>query len=255
MSKFGTIGAFFSYNMEKGIGKEMYYQIYGEGETAVVYLHGWGCDGSIFAPVVKRLPYYRNYLVDFSGFGKSPQPTEGGFSVADYAKELREFMTEQGLTRVTLVGHSFGCRVAMVLAATCPELVDRMLFVAPAGLRRFSFKRWCKVARYKIRKLLAKLNLAPPPKNMGSEDYRNCTAVMQATFVKVVNEDLSRYAKRVKCPVLIVNGRSDVATPLVHAKRLCRLIPNCELVDIEGDHYAFFYSPTAFANTVKNFVR
>ena len=233
----------------------MYFQLYGEGETAVVYLHGWGCDGSIFAPIAQRLPNYRNYLVDFSGFGKSSQPKDDGFTVADYAEELREFLAEQGLTHVTLVGHSFGCRVAMVLAATYPQLVERMLFVGPAGLRRFSFARWCKVARYKIRKFFAKMKFATLPQNSGSEDYRNCSPAMKRTFVKVVNEDLSRYAKRVKCPVLIVNGRSDTATPLKHAKRLQRFIPDCQLVEIDGGHYAFFCAPQAFANTVKNFVR
>ena len=233
----------------------MYFETYGDGDKAIVYLHGWGCDGSIFIPIVKLLPCYKNYLVDFAGFGKSAPPTQDGLSVADYAETLHEFVTQQGLSRVTLVGHSFGCRVAMVFAATYPHLVERMLFVGPAGLRRFSLKRWWRIRLYKLGKFLAKLKLAPLPKSQGSDDYRNCSPTMRATFIKVINEDLSRYAKRVKCPVLIVNGRADTATPLEHARRLARLIPDCQLVEIDGDHYAFFYSPAAFANTVKIFVR
>ena len=233
----------------------MYFEVFGEGDKAIVYLHGWGCDGSIFAPIVKRLPNYKNYLIDFDGFGKSPPPSKDGFAVADYAERLRQFLTEQGLTRVTLVGHSFGCRVATVFASTYPQFVERMLFVGPAGLRRFSFARWWRVRWYKFRKFLARLKLAPMPIAHGSEDFRNCSAPMRATFIKVVNEDLSSYARRVKCPVLIVNGRADTATPLAHAKRLARLIPDCELVAIDGDHYAFFYSPVAFADTIKIFVR
>lgn len=233
----------------------MYFEKFGEGDEVIVYLHGWGCDGRIFAPIVKRLPSYTNYMVDFDGFGNTPEPSEQGMCVADYADKLYRFLEENGLTRVTLVGHSFGCRVAMVLAARYPQMISRMLFVGPAGLRRFSLKRWWRVRRYKFRKFLARLGLAPMPISQGSEDYRSCSPSMKATFVKVVNEDLSRYARRVKCPVLIVNGRQDSATPLAHAKRLARLIPNCELVVIEGDHYAFFYSPQAFANTIKNFVR
>ena len=232
----------------------MYFQQMGQGEHVVVFLHGWGCDGSIFEPVAKRLANCRNYLVDFAGFGKTPPP-ERGYAVADYARELRQFLQEQQLSRVTLVGHSFGCRVAMVLAATYPQLVDRMLLVAPAGLRRFSLKRWWRVHVYKLRKFFAKLTRTPLKNNYGSEDYRNCSPTMQATFVKVVNEDLSTYARRVACPVLIVNGRNDTATPLAHAKRLQRLIADSQLVEIDGDHFAFFTSPRAFANTVKNFVR
>ena len=232
----------------------MYFQQSGQGEKTVVFLHGWGCDGSIFEPIAKRLADYKVYLVDFPGFGKTPPP-QSAYTVADYANELRDFLAEQGLNHVTLVGHSFGCRVAMVLSASYPQLVDRMLLVAPAGIRRFSLKRWWSVHVYKLRKFFAKLSGKPLENKYGSEDYRNCCPIMKATFIKVVNEDLSRYAKRIVCPVLIVNGRTDTATPLKNARRLHRLISDSQLVEIDGDHFAFFYSPTAFANTVKNFVR
>ncbi|MCH5153080.1 MAG: alpha/beta hydrolase [Clostridiales bacterium] len=231
----------------------MYFEQFGEGEP-VVYLHGWGCDGSIFLPVVKQLPNYSNYMVDFAGFGKSEQPPAAGFTVEDYAAKLREFLLEHNLTRVTLVGHSFGGRVALVLAAEHPEMVSRMLLVSPAGLRKFSLSRWWKVRLYKMSKLLAKLRKTEPVAKYASVDYASCSASMRATFVKVINADLSCYAKRVRCPVLIVNGREDTATPLTHAKRLNKLIKNSSLVPIDGDHFAFFRAPVAFANTVKNFV-
>ena len=107
---------------------------------------------------------------------------------------------------------------------------------------------------YKLSKRLAKFCKREPCAKYASEDYTNCSTNLRATFVKVINADLSNYAKRIKCPTLIVNGRDDTATPLTHAKRLNRLIANSQLVAIEGDHFAFFRSPTAFANTVKNFV-
>ena len=231
----------------------MYFERYGEG-APVVYLHGWGCDGSIFLPIVKQLPNYCNYTVDFAGFGKSEAPPVTGYTVQDYAEQLRDFLLEQHLHGVTLVGHSFGCRVALVLAANHPELVSRMLLVAPAALRKFSFSRWWKVRVYKMSKMLAKLRGTVPVAKYASVDYVNCSEGLRATFVKVINADLSTYAKRVNCPVLIVNGREDTATPLSHAKRLNRLITDSCLVEIEGDHFAFFRAPVAFANTVKNFV-
>ncbi|MCH5156369.1 MAG: alpha/beta hydrolase [Clostridiales bacterium] len=231
----------------------MYFEQSGNGKP-VVYLHGWGCDGSIFASVVKQLPNYCNYTVDFAGFGRSVEPPIEGYSVEDYAEQLKAFLSEQELQGVTLVGHSFGCRVAMVLSAKYPELVSGLLLVAPAGLRRFSFSRWWKVRRYKLSKFFARLNNTQPQMKYASEDYLNCSPAMRATFVKVVNADLSAYAKRVKCPVLIVNGRQDTATPLKHAKQLNKLIANSTLVEIEGDHFALFRAPVAFANTVKNFV-
>ena len=231
----------------------MYFERKGEG-APIVYLHGWGCDGSIFLPVVSNLPCYANYTVDFAGFGKSDPPPSCGFTIVDYAMQLKEFLSEQNLSCVTIVGHSFGCRVALVLAATYPELVSGMILVAPAGLRKFSLSRWCKVKLYKLSKFCARLRKAEPQIKYASDDYVNCSKALRSTFVKVVNADLSSYAKRVQCPVLIVNGRQDTATPLTHAKKLNKRIAGSSLVEIEGDHFAFFRSPVAFANTVKNFV-
>lgn len=231
----------------------MYFVKYGNGKP-VVYLHGWGCDGSMFLPIAKQLPNCDNYLLDFAGFGKSNPPPVTGWTVEEYAEQLKEFLIEHNLYSVTIVGHSFGCRVALVLAASYPQFVERMLLVAPAGLRKFSLKRWFRVARYKLSKFFARIFGKQPNAKHASVDYANCNDAMKRTFVKVVNEDLSKYARRVKCPVLIVNGREDSATPLKHAKRLNKLIKSSSLVEIDGDHFAFFRMPTAFANTVKNFV-
>ena len=231
----------------------MYYKRCGQG-APVVYLHGWGCDGSIFDSVVERLPDFDNFQVDWTGFGKSDMPPSSGWTVEDYAEELRAFLQAQGLTDVTLVGHSFGCRVALVIASTYPELVSRMLLVAPAGLRKFSLSRWWKVTKYKLSKLLGKLTGKQAVARYASDDYSNCPVELRATFVKVINADLSRYARRIQCPVIIVNGRDDTATPLSHAKRLNRLIKGSHLVTIEGDHFAFFRAPVALAKTIHNFV-
>lgn len=217
--------------------------------SPVVWLHGWGCDGTIFAPIAERLPNLCNYLVDLNGFGKTAPPPVSGWSVGDYATELHRFLVNNGLSSVTIVAHSFGCRVATVVAANFPNDVARMLFVAPAGLRRFSLRRWWHVRVYKWKKRLGRLD-----ETHASADWLACDQAMRNTFVKVVNEDLSRYAKRIACPVLIVNGRQDQATPLSHAQKLRKLIKNSSLVEIDGGHFVFFGAPKAFADAVKNFV-
>jgi len=141
----------------------------------------------------------------------------------------------------------------MVFAATYPEYVERMILVAPAGLRKFSFKRWWKVRRYRCRKFLHSVGLAEKPSNCGSADYAACSEAMKNTFVKVVNQDLSFYAKRVKCRTLIVNGKQDTETPITHARKLNKIIKGSNLAEIEGGHFSFFYNPKAFADTIQMF--
>lgn len=229
-----------------------YFKKIGEGKP-IVFLHGWGCDGSIFGPVANRLYNYAGYLVDFSGFGQSPPPPKSGWDVVNYAGELKHFFDNNNLDKTVIVAHSFGCRVAMVFAANYPEKVEKLLLVAPAGLRKFSLKRWLKVSKYRCRKFLHSVGLVEKPSGCGSADYLNCSDEMKNTFVKVINQDLSLYAKRIECETLIVNGRDDCETTLAHAKKLNKLIRNSTLAEIDGDHFAFFRSPKAFAQTIETF--
>lgn len=232
----------------------MYFQKIGNGKP-IVFLHGWGCDGNVFLPIAKQLTDYKCYLVDFNGFGKSPAPSSMGWTVEDYAAALAIFFRQHNLQHVCIVAHSFGGRVALVFAAKYPRLVSKLLLVAPAGLRSFSFSRWCKVRRYKLQKLLRKTGCAKGiGRSFGSADYNACDEKMKNTFVKVVNQDLSSFVKQVTCTALIVNGKQDTATPLKHARRLQRLLKNSSLTEIEGGHFAFFEKPNAFAETVRYFM-
>ena len=216
----------------------------------LLFLHGWGCDSSIFAPIISQLgSKFTCYAVDFAGFGKSDDPPEEGWTVIDYARQIKDFCDEQGLTYVTIVAHSFGCRVSMVLSARY-GLAQRLFLVAPAGLKNRSVAKFVRVARFKMAKFLHKLHLIKCLPNVGSADYLACNDSMRRTFVKVVNQDLSRYAKRITVPTIIVNGDKDVQTPLKNARKLHKLIRNSNIAVIGGDHFALFYNPTAFSRAV-----
>lgn len=230
-----------------------YYTKVGNGKP-IVFFHGWGCDGRIYDNVVNRLKESTNYVVDFAGFGQSDAPPASGWDVIDYVNDIKQLFQEEHLENATIVAHSFGCRVAIALAATYPNYVDKMLLFAPAGLRKFSLRRWWKVSKFRCARFMHQVGLAQEPQNVGSADYLACSKEMKNTFVKVINQDLSFYAKRLKCETLIVNGNEDNQTPLSHAKRLNRMIKNSRLVEIDGDHFALFYAPTAFCRTIQAFM-
>ncbi len=223
-----------------------HYEQTGSG-SPIIYLHGWGCDKSVFRPITGRLPNFCNYCIDFAGFGDSSAPPKRGWTVFDYANQLIEFLDERVGAAVTVVAHSFGCRVAAIAAVLRPELISGLLLIAPAGLRRFSLKRWFKVRRYKLKKLLRKAD------GLGSDDYKQCGEAMRNTFVKVVNQDLSDYVRRITQPTLIVASKADRAVSVKDARRYAKLVKSSDLVEIEGDHFAFFYAPKAFAETVSLF--
>ena len=223
-----------------------------KGKKVLLFLHGWGCDGSIFSGLSSQLNA-TSILIDFWGFGKSDNPPFA-WSVEDYARQLKIFCHQQGLSKFSIICHSFGARVAVVFASLYPNMVESLLIVGGAGLKRVSIKRFVSVTRYKLLKQLKRWGLYKGKLPQGSADYQALDGVMKQTFVKVVNQDLSKFAKRVQCPTLLVWGKSDSATPLWMGKKYRRLIKNSALVVLDGTHFVFLEQSTQFALITKSFL-
>ncbi len=221
------------------------------GCDALLFLHGWGCDGSIFASVASRVQA-TSYMIDLWGFGKSDMPPYEGWSVEEYASQLYGWIVANVGSSVTIVAHSFGARVAIVLASTHPDIVERLLIVGGAGLRRFSLKRSCKVLWYKVKKFAVVCGMMPHGilYGSGTVDFRNVDSGMYNTFAKVIRQDLSRQAGSISCPTLLVWGKEDTDTPLWMAHRYNRLIEGSQLVLLEGDHFVFLQNIDTFANII-----
>ncbi len=225
----------------------MYFTVQGSGKP-VVFLHGWGCNGQIFSQTASLLPHFRCYLPDFNGFGSSSAPPPSGWNVTDYAIELRRFLSINGITRPLLVGHSFGCRVAVRFASLFPNDAIGLLLFAPAGIKRFSPSLWMKKVVYKAKKAL---HLST--NGCGSTDYRACSPTMLPTFLKVVNQDLSPCLSLVTAPTLVICGSQDDQTPPWMARKIHRKIHGSSLTVVDGDHFAMFYRPHAFAKAITLF--
>ena len=86
---------------------------------------------------------------------------------------------------VHIFAHSFGARVASLIASENGVQVEKMFFVGPAGIKpKFSFKKFFKVRLYKLLKLLSKIKLYSKQKlkKWGSGDYKVLSPVMKQTF-------------------------------------------------------------------------
>ena len=126
------------------------YHISGTGKQ-VLLLHGWGCDLQIFKSLQTHLSQrFQVCALDFPGFGESDEPLSA-WGTHDYADYVKEFMVAVGFDNPILLGHSFGCRISIVLGAQLP--IEKMILVGGAGIKpQRSFKYHFKVASYKILK-------------------------------------------------------------------------------------------------------
>ena len=231
----------------------------GSGEPVVV-LHGWGGRVEAMAPVVHCLAASRRVLaLDLPGFGDAPAP-KGAWGTADYAAFVREVIASAGVERADFVGHSFGAKTSLYLAATS-DVVRRLVLVGSSGLRTPpSFK--ARMKRGLSRAGRAAGRLGGPGvavrdalyRRIASEDYRNA-GPLRPTFVKVVNEDLTELLPRVSAPTLLVWGTNDDAVPVAHARTMEQRIPDAGLVLFEGaGHFAYLDEPDRFCRIVRHFL-
>jgi pimeloyl-ACP methyl ester carboxylesterase len=213
-------------------------------ELHLVWAHGWGQDHHFFLPVAQTLEALGAHaLLDFPGFGRSAPPP-AAWGTADYADAVAEWLSTLPRRQRVGVGHSFGCRVGLQLAARHPEAVDGLFLIAAAGLkpRRAPLKRIeiaARVRLVKVLKVLPRLGVDIPAlkDRLGSADYRNA-GPMRPILVKVIGEDLSDIARAVRCPVALIYGALDTETPPEIGERLAGLIPGARLQVLPRlDHY------------------
>ncbi len=99
----------------------------GAGPVSYVFLHGLLGQGKNWSTIAKALAPASSLLVDLPDHGRSPWSDDVSYeSMADAVAEL---LSELDLSPVTLVGHSMGGKVAMLVALAHPELVARLAVV------------------------------------------------------------------------------------------------------------------------------
>ena len=95
---------------------KLFYEEQGEGPPLLL-IHGFGASTYTWRKIAPDLSRnHRVIAVDMKGFGQSDKPFDESYSVFDQAKLLTQLILDRDLRDLTIVGHSFGGGVALVLA-------------------------------------------------------------------------------------------------------------------------------------------
>ena len=225
---------------------------YGRGKD-IVLLHGWGQNIEMMQFLGDPLSNsYRITILDFPGFGESEEPQEV-WNITDYANMLHELLTKLKIENPTLIGHSFGGRVAIRYAAQYP--VEKLvLFGSPCVITKK--KQPLKVKALKAAKKIPGMKkIAEIAKNyIGYRDYKAASPMMRNILVQVVNEDLSDYAKKITAPTLLIWGDQDTEAPVEEAKLLEKLLKDGALIILPGTHYAYLENLNQVVNIINKFM-
>lgn len=243
-------------------GIKLHAEVSGSG-APLLLMHGWGCDHTTVRSIAATAALTnRVYNIDFPGFGASPEPDEV-WGVEEYTALVEAFARQEGLERPVLVGHSFGGRVAILMASRTP--VSKVVLVDAAGIKpRRSLAYYYKVYSFKAAKRLANLLLGKERAakrieamraRRGSSDYSQASPKMRAIMSKVVNQDLTDRLSLIKAPTLLIWGENDTATPVADARKMAKLIPDAGLVSFTGcGHYSFLDNPAQFRAVLSSFL-
>jgi esterase len=107
---------------------ELYSRDFGTSGQPILILHGLFGFSDNWQTIARQLS--ENNLVitpDLRNHGRSPHIN--AHTYADMAADIHHLVTQRGLNRVQIIGHSMGGKVAMQFALNYPELVDRLVVV------------------------------------------------------------------------------------------------------------------------------
>jgi pimeloyl-ACP methyl ester carboxylesterase len=250
--------------MEDTIGKEplqLNYETYGKGNP-IIFLHGLG--GSLYTwrhLIGPLAPHYRLILFDLKGSGESPKPHDDKYSMFDQAELIYRFILQNDLHKVTLVGHSFGGGVALLLALKLtqrnPSRLSRLILIdtvsypqkSPVVIRmlRMPLLGWLGLYlipdKTKVRNMMESLYY--DDSKISPEDVEAYAAPLSLPGAKYalrqtarqiipdnIDEIIGMYP-RINVPTLIIWGREDKIIPLENGVRLHQAIRNSQLVVID----------------------
>lgn len=243
----------------------IYYEKYGNGKTNILILPGWGDTRGTFHKMIEILKeFFTVYIIDYPGFGNSSFPNRD-LDIYDYANLIKDFITINSIDNPILIGHSFGGRISIILTGLYKINIKKMILIDAAGIKhKKSLKMKIKQFIYKSLKTISKIL----PKNIknkylnklisifGSTDFKNLNPNIRKTFIKVINEDLSKYLKYINTSTLLIWGEEDKDTPLNDGKLMNIKIEDSGLIIIPNSgHFPYLEYPYYINKIILEFLK
>ncbi|HAI75601.1 MAG TPA: alpha/beta hydrolase [Microscillaceae bacterium] len=210
----------------------------GKGKQTLIFVHGLG---SYLAAWKKNIPalaaHYRCIAIDLPGYGKSSKSSDYACDMQFYASVLADFVKQLQLTNVVLVGHSMGGQISLTAALNYPELFDKLVLIAPAGLETFQESQGALLKQFTQAAMIKATTDDKIMQNLALGFYENKTpdealfmandriAIKQApdfdaycqcverNVAGMLDQPVAARLPEIKQPVLLVFGNNDALIP------------------------------------------
>jgi len=235
----------------------------------LIILHGWQSSQEKWQKVKELLesPILKVVVLDLPGFkpeNQLPRP----WNLDDYAAWLENLLIAYP-EPVYLLGHSFGGRIAIKLAAKNPSKLKGLILAAAAGIKR---KKTIKDRiLLKIVRLAKKLGVQEQFSDMRGfnqlarkifyryvlrrTDYFTANPMQKEIMKSALEEDLATLLPAISAPTLIIWGKKDSFTPIKDAYLMKEKIKNSRLEVLpQNGHSLHLQCPEKLAPAIKNFI-
>ena len=253
------------------LGKEqLHYLKWGHGKKILLAFHGYNNEAAIFADF--KAPLAETYTIlsfDLPHHGRSAWTDDLLFSREDLALLVRTVMETYGATKISLLGYSMGGRVCLTVIEMMPEIIEKVLLIAPDGLVAQPFyyflthtyigrklfssvlrapkiffgitdwlhkKRWTDAARHKF-----------VTHYMGSDQARKFLRQVWPAFRDIVpdRKKLKAAIREYHIPVCIFMGAHDHIIPPAYGEKFKQGLGTVELQILEKGHRVFDHDNVA----------
>lgn len=217
----------------------------GEG-PAVLLVHGWEDDNSLWAPMIDQFVEFGRPVVafDLPGHGYSPAET---VSVQLASEAIQNIVREMGPIE-HIVAHSFGCPSSMHAMLNGVE-VERIAMIAPPMHRKPKMKADGTPEEPEGRGRRPGYNTAPPEvMKRAMELYRERMGGPREQF------DMEEAAPQMKADVLLIHSLDDETIPPSTSKALAELWPGAKLNLVDGHGHRFVCQDEDVIRSVVDFI-
>ncbi len=260
----------------------------GKGDVTNLMIHGLAGSHKHYIPLINYLSEKsRCIAIDLPGYGASSKKIEFNTNVLKYFTDvIANFITQNKLKKVNLIGHSMGGQIAIIFAAKYPQLLHLLTLIDPAGLETFTQPEkelliktltpsyYVSLTDEQIRKAFA-LNFTNMPASVNElideriaftkeEGLTHYCKVIVAGLNGMLTHEITETLAKIKAPTLVLFASEDKLIPnkYMHPNltpetvaKTANKIPNSTLVMIkEAGHMLQYEKPMAVGKEIQNFI-
>jgi pimeloyl-ACP methyl ester carboxylesterase len=252
----------------------------------VLALHGWLDNAASFVPLAPCLDGIDLFAADLPGHGASAHlPPGADYSFAGAMHAVLDIADALGWERFSLLGHSMGAGIGSLVAAACPQRVERFVAIealgalaetpdrtvermreAVAATRALARKRLRVFPRVDdavqarvrtnglsepVARLLVERGLVPV---VGGHAWSSDPRLTLPTMVRMTEPQVGALVRGIECPTRVIFAdppQPYLPGPLRMAR--ARLLPRGDCMVIPGGHHLHMEDPQAVAAAIGDF--